>query len=376
MHRQTPTQSPTRSRLALAALLASAALLLAGCSTTTEPLPKPVADTTPTGISTGDVQSMFSKLTPEDRIRAREDLIAAGARPGRTPTVLPAPVEPPPAPAPATDAAAPVAEAAKPHAAPLTPEEQRTKLAREFAAMVRPGGGSTSLLTAMQLAAIAGGQPADQSIRARLAEAEAALSKEDKAVLDAFKSLLTAASDPATKTDSDWARLLSESAAKINASETTLSIRKALVCRRVEAFGRYNPFDPATFVAGKSQPLIVYIEPENYGYKLSSKEAMVGPVPEDRDDTEWLVEFTQKIEVRTADGVLVGIADDSTVRDLSRNKRREFFIVQRINLAATLPAGQVTIKVKLRDHATGAVAEAIIPVTLVTDQQSLQAVAK
>jgi len=61
------------------------------------------------------------------------------------------------------------------------------------------------------------------------------------------------------------------------------------------------------------------------------------------------------------------------VRDRSRTRRRDFYIVQRIDLPANLSVGKYNLKVAVRDrHAPGgAEAEAVVPIQIVADASLL-----
>jgi hypothetical protein len=53
--------------------------------------------------------------------------------------------------------------------------------------------------------------------------------------------------------------------------------------------------------------------------------------------------------------------------DTSRNKRRDFYLINRIELPSTLSIGRYQLKVIMRDLVSGAEAEAIIPIEIVAE---------
>jgi len=355
-------------------LLAAAFLSLAGCGASSddtadspaavsaEQLDKAVAS------SAKQMQSALDKMSEAERNELRASVLMRPRNPRIAPMDSPAvnaPLELAPV------AAARVGggvEAGSPPPGFLPPASGLSKadgLASDFGRAVRPQGLSPSLLHAMQLSARAAGEPAALK---ELAALEPTLSASDRAVLAAFTSMLTAAGDPATKTEADWAKLLADHAAALKVSGTAgVAIVRTALCRRVEAFGRYTPIDSGAFVAGRPIAALVYVELEQFGYKPTSKAWLDGPVPDADASLEWEVQIAQEIELLTSAGISILRIPETTARDVSRSKRREFYLVQRIDLPSTLAAGGYTLKIRVRDLANGAEAESNIPLTLAAD---------
>lgn len=162
-----------------------------------------------------------------------------------------------------------------------------------------------------------------------------------------------------------------EAAARLDAGGG-FEISTSALCSRVETFGDYDEFrrfdGMYKFVAGKRQRAVVYVELDRFGAKRTSKNGVEG----------WQVELTQDLALYAAgaDGgdMLAWRKPDQSIKDFSRNKRRDFFVVQMIELPETLSVGSYRLKVTLRDRAGGATAEAVIPIDVVANASALSAV--
>jgi hypothetical protein len=103
----------------------------------------------------------------------------------------------------------------------------------------------------------------------------------------------------------------------------------------------------------------VYVELDNFTHS-----AAAGP----GGTTGYKVSLEQQIQLfHDADGVLAWRTPSEKVEDFSRNRRREFYTVQIIELPATLTVGAYRLKVTVEDTATGAVSERILPIEIVAD---------
>lgn len=139
-----------------------------------------------------------------------------------------------------------------------------------------------------------------------------------------------------------------------------IEITKLELCKSVRGFGVYEPFEQQAFLAGQSQKMIVYLELENF----VSRE--LGP--EKRE-----VRLTQEVVLYNAtDGLAVWRQRPVEVVDQSRNARRDFFVVQMIELPANLGVGKYVLKVKVRDLHGETMHEAARPIELVADRELTQ----
>ncbi len=141
-------------------------------------------------------------------------------------------------------------------------------------------------------------------------------------------------------------------------AERPLDIRQFSLCTRVEGFGQYAEFASTSFLARRQHRAIVYVEVDHFSATPAS-----GP----EGQAGFQVALVQGVSLYHADGTLAWRQTDQETADFSRNQRRDFFVVQRIELPETLTVGSYNLKVTMRDKATGAVAERTLPITIVAD---------
>ena len=202
------------------------------------------------------------------------------------------------------------------------------------------------------------------SVSAALESRRAGLEPEDQARLDGFRELL-AAFVSAGGASEELAGLLRAKADAL-AAETGLRLPTARLVRRVDGFGKFVPFEGSRFLAGRAQAVLVYVEVAGF----AAGERGGG------DGTEWVIDLTQELRLyHDADGVLASHWRAQPARDVSRRKRTDHYLVQRITLPATLTVGAYNLKVIVRDLGVGGggsggggvVAEAVIPFQVVAD---------
>lgn len=148
-----------------------------------------------------------------------------------------------------------------------------------------------------------------------------------------------------------------------------LSIEQIKLCTKVEGYGVYSELKQFggehKFLAGRPARMIVYVEPGNFQHTSVSREGVWGQE----------VRLTQDLRLyhaaKDAD-TLVWRKPDQEITDFSRNRRRDFFIVQVIELPANLSVGAYRLKVILTDKANSAVAETIVPIEIVADASALR----
>lgn len=134
-----------------------------------------------------------------------------------------------------------------------------------------------------------------------------------------------------------------------------LAISTASLCTRVRGFGDYDQFSKYSFLAQQQQRLIVYVALENFTSAVS-------------DDQQWVTELSQELIIYSdRDGIPVWSEQWQSVRDVTRNKRSDFFTVQLITLPPALTLGKYYLKVRMRDENTGGIAEKSIPFEMVAD---------
>lgn len=147
-------------------------------------------------------------------------------------------------------------------------------------------------------------------------------------------------------------------AAKAQDEPAALEVAALALCQRVEGFGRYLPYPSNKFLAGKPALMIVYTELAGFTQHPS----------ESADDTLFTTELAQRVELYLdADGSLQYSVPEQTIRESSRSKRRDFYLVQRLELPRTLSVGKYNLKVRVTDPTTGHQAERTHRIEIVAD---------
>ena len=186
----------------------------------------------------------------------------------------------------------------------------------------------------------------------------AALSPDDQRIVLAYQrsfSLIAKSTGDSHATDRQaLAEIASELADQIDSSQT-LSIKTAKLCRKVSGFGVYDEISRYTFLAGRQHPVIVYVELDNFRSEL-------------RDGDSRVVELAQEIVLyNDSDGLPVWRQKPVTITDSSRNERRDFFVVQIINLSSRLTVGKYDMKITMTDRIGSSVDEITVPIEVVAD---------
>lgn len=136
-----------------------------------------------------------------------------------------------------------------------------------------------------------------------------------------------------------------------------LRIARAELCTSVSGYGRYETFGENRFIAGRGQEVIVYAEVDGFRHGET-----IGPdgVP------RFEVELTQRLELyHTADDLNTWNRAAETDRTVSRNRQRDYYLLNQVVLPANLTIGKYHLKVVMRDLIGGTMAEAIIPIEIV-----------
>ncbi len=192
------------------------------------------------------------------------------------------------------------------------------------------------------------------------------LTPREAETLDAYRSIQSAARATATS-NSPVGRLeaaMTDAAQRLKAWNT-LRITTARLCARVQGYGVYEPMPGPRFLAGRAHQAIVYVELEDF---TSRRGSLPG------GGSGHITELAQSIRLyHDADGLLVWEQPEQHVTDHCRNRRRDFYLVQLIELPETLTVGSYRLKMTIRDRATDAVAEAILPVEIVADPALVRA---
>jgi len=140
------------------------------------------------------------------------------------------------------------------------------------------------------------------------------------------------------------------------AGQRPFEIAALELCRKVNGFGVYDPFERTTFLVGRKHPVIVYAELANFHTES--------------EGDEHVARLTQELILyNESDGLPVWRQQPEQIVDRSRNRRRDFFVVQLIHLSERLSVGKYHLKVRITDRIAQEVDEQSLPITIVADPE-------
>lgn len=270
-------------------------------------------------------------------------------------------VAPTPAAIAAADAAWSEAAAKLTRASAAQPVDPLQDLATRMAALLREtdGAGKPLVSDAVALAAIENLAPGSvASLEGPGSSLGAKLSGADvRTLLEARARLL---SNPGG-IDSQLAEALKGLGAK-----PQIRVSKAALCTRVQGFGRYDPFASDTFLAGRALRAIVYTELDGFTARPARED---DPVLKGVGVASQVsVELAQSLSLyHDSSGLLAWHRPAQRVVETSLQKRRDFYLIQQVELPPTLSVGKYVLKVTVEDKAAGTSAEAAIPINIVAD---------
>jgi hypothetical protein len=201
-----------------------------------------------------------------------------------------------------------------------------------------------------------------------------AVTPDQRRTVEAARDLMRSFATDPNLTSGDpgaMARLLREEADQLSgtAPQDGLALGTVALCQRVDGFGRFATLGTNSFVAGRPNAMIVYSEIENFSQTRGTD--AVGPVKAGVE--QWRVELGQTVHLYLeSDGSEQLVLPESVVRDASTSKRRDFFLVQRVDLPRNLSVGNYNLKIAVRDVASGAIAERSIPIRVVADSSAIR----
>ncbi len=135
-------------------------------------------------------------------------------------------------------------------------------------------------------------------------------------------------------------------------SQADLTVSTVALCRRVDAFGKYDPITPARFSVGQENAAIVYCEVQNF-------------VPRQNTQQMWETKLSEQVSLYTDTGMLAWSDSARQVTDECRERRHDFFAYNIIKLPASTPMGRYLLKVSIEDKNASRVAEATVPLEIV-----------
>lgn len=136
-------------------------------------------------------------------------------------------------------------------------------------------------------------------------------------------------------------------------------ITTAELCARVDGFGQYEPVKDRALLAGVPHSVIVYAEVDGYNLRKTAE----------TDGERFTVDMGHAVEVwQDADRpTLQRRWSETSIKDVSRRMRRDFYITSVIELPPNLTVGAYNLKIIVKDRLRNAQAEKTIPFTIIAD---------
>lgn len=370
------------TRAAALALLAGCALSIGGCASNTGATADAGAST-PGAATRDDLPPDDLAAQIADDAAALEEWFDRGVREAQAQrdaeifnddtarTITRAPVEPviDESSAPAVNAGVAIADdepdeaeiAAAPAPAPEpepTLDQRIERLTLELATRLREraDAGEQPLRTLASLAAL-------ELIRPGVFDNPAAaslLTTRERDALGLWRDMLRYAGRTLEEHDSATSILRALRVASEQAREfASLELPRVALCSRVDGYGQFTPLANRALLANSRHRLGLYVEVDGFG---SRQTLDVEGTP------AFSVELSRELSLyHDADGLLAWRRPASDITDVSRNRRRDFFLSEVIELPQTLTVGSYRLKVTVTDRVTGAIAEAILPIDVVAD---------
>ena len=130
-----------------------------------------------------------------------------------------------------------------------------------------------------------------------------------------------------------------------------LEIPVVALCSRVRTFGVYDEMPPDHLNTRQTNRTVVYTEVKNF---VSNK----------LDDGQYETLLAGRLELLTDDGRLVWDHEEPTIKEVSRQRREDFFLAQLVTFPAGLSPGDYVLKVMIQDLLGGKANEAHVEFTI------------
>lgn len=190
-----------------------------------------------------------------------------------------------------------------------------------------------------------------------------ALTLDEQRLLDEIVALLRSVTESRARDASRAADLLADAAARLQADQP-IRIRRLELCTRVLGFARYLTRDSDRFRAGSPHPVVVYVELDRFAMR-EAKHTDPGYLP----GHAWAVELTQELSL-SASGVIQWREPEQRVVVTYRDRPRDFFLVQVVELPPNLSIGAYDLKVTIRDAVSQTTAQAVKTIHVVADDSA------
>lgn len=171
------------------------------------------------------------------------------------------------------------------------------------------------------------------------------------AVSDALSNFRNIVRNDPNPLGSEKARPFIEMADRIRA-RSDLSVQSVNLCTSVKAFGNYDPIEPMQFAAGSPTLSVFYCEVDGFLSQINDRQ-------------QWESKLSLELRLYNEAGMQLWRVAPETVTDVSRKRRRDFFIAKRIQLPSRLTPGAYMLKATIRDLQANRVAESTLQVSVV-----------
>ena len=125
-----------------------------------------------------------------------------------------------------------------------------------------------------------------------------------------------------------------------------LQIPTVALCTRVQTFGVYDEMPDDALLANRANRTIVYMEIDNF-------------MSEQSNNGQFRTVLSGELEVLTPSGQVVWHHEEPEIVDLSRQRRRDFFLAQMVTLPNTLGPGEYVLKISIQDELSGKSTQAV-----------------
>jgi hypothetical protein len=144
--------------------------------------------------------------------------------------------------------------------------------------------------------------------------------------------------------------------------EPALTIPRVDLCSKVTRFGDYSPIGRRNFLQGSDTRVIVYSELD--GFKSNF------------ENGKWTTRLSTRLSIVATNGTTnpawCRTPEWTEVVDVADSRREQFFLGEIIPIGSSLAMGNYNVKIEVKDLATGAVTQSIIPFK-VLDKQAFAA---
>ena len=128
----------------------------------------------------------------------------------------------------------------------------------------------------------------------------------------------------------------------------SLSIPTVALCTKVQAFGVYEELPDGFLREFARNQAIAYFEVANFA-------------TEQMPDGRFRTLLSDRFEVLTLEGESIWRHEEPEIEDLSRRRREDFFVAQRIVLPSGVKEGRYVLKVTVEDRLADKQTQAVLP---------------